>query len=444
MHRIHKIILLIIAACALSASAFAADNLQTPDQPEVLTLDNCLTIALQNSSDMKAAVQKVKIAQEQLRQVQSGLWPTLGYEIAGSNSDKDQLAYGRAIEIYDSRKLSSASISLTKPLYTGGQITQGIKVAKSNLEAVKEDERKTRQTLIFNVKSAYYQVWLAQQMVKVAEDSYENMGRHEERVESFYEVGKASKFDLLRAQVEHANLKPNVIKAQNAVVLTKLNLANIIGIEKGRKYRADYDLSKLQLPKQVGLEVGPLVEQAYQQRPELRKLGELQEMAKAQTAMAYAGYKPTVALVGTYQGSSVGEYDANNWDDTKQWILTLDIKGNFFDGFQTPAKVGEAKANQKLVEINEKSLRDGIDLDVEQSLQGLKESLETSYANQATMNLAKESLEMAEAKFEARMATTIDIRDSQLALDQALNGYYQGVASYLTAVAKLDLAVGKE
>jgi outer membrane protein len=444
MHHIHKIFWLIIMACALNASAVAVDSIQTRNQPELLTLDNCLSIALQNSSDMKAATQKVKIAEEQLRQAQSGVWPTLGYEITGSNSDQNQIKYGHLIGIENSQKLSSASISLTKPLYAGGQITQCIKAAKLNLKAAMEDECKSKQTLIFNVKSAYYQVWLAQEMVKVAENSYENMGRHVDRVESFYEVGKTSKFDLLRAQVEHENLKPNVIKAQNGVVLTKLNLANVIGIEKSRRYIVGYDLSKLQLPKQIDLDVGTLVEQAYQQRPELRKLGELQEIAKTQIAMAYAGYKPTVALVGTYQGSSAGEYDPNNWDDNKQWILTLDIKGNFFDGFQTPAKVGEAKANQKLVEINEKSLRDGIDLDVEQSLQGLKESLETSFANQSNMNLAKESLEMTEAKFEARMATTMDIRDSQLALDQASNGYYQGIASYLTAVAKLDLAIGKE
>jgi hypothetical protein len=46
--------------------------------------------------------------------------------------------------------------------------------------------------------------------------------------------------------------------------------------------------------------------------------------------------------------------------------------------------------------------------------------------------------------FEARMATTMNVRDSQLALDQALNRYYQGIMAYLTALAKLDLAVGKE
>ncbi len=443
MNRIFKIIGFFILVAGLASSGFALDK-SNDETPSALSLDDCLGIAFLNSSQMKAAAQNVKIAEEQLRQAQSGLWPALGYEIAGADSDQNQVGWLSALKGTDTRKLSSASISLTQPFYTGGQLSNGIKFAKLNLENAREEERKVHQTLVYNVKAAYYQVWLAQQMVIVAEDSYENMGRHVERVRSFYDVGKASKFDLLRAEVQHENLKPAVIKAQNGAVLAKMNLTNLIGIEKNRKYSANIDLSALQLPEQVGLDSGVLVEQAYQNRPELKKFEKLREMAKAQTAMAYAGYKPTVALVGTYQGSSMGEYDSGNWSGNKQWTVVLDIKGNFFDGFATPAKVGEAKANQKLVQIHEKSLRDGIDLDVEQSIQGLKESLETSHANEASIQLAKESLEMTEAKFEARMTTTIDIRDSQLALDQALNGYYQGVASYLTAVAKLDLAVGKE
>ena len=55
-----------------------------------------------------------------------------------------------------------------------------------------------------------------------------------------------------------------------------------------------------------------------------------------------------------------------------------------------------------------------------------------------------ESLELTQARFEENMATTMDIMDSQLVLDQALTGYYRGIALYLTAEAKLDLTAGKD
>lgn len=60
--------------------------------------------------------------------------------------------------------------------------------------------------------------------------------------------------------------------------------------------------------------------------------------------MAYAGYKPSVALTGLYQGTSVGKNHLGAWDDNTQWTLVLNIKGNFFDGLITPAKVKEEKA----------------------------------------------------------------------------------------------------
>jgi outer membrane protein TolC len=440
------IIVLIIIVIGLSSTTLAISSDGQQTQPEILSLGNCLDIALKNSPEIQAAAQNVKIAREQVRQAEGGLLPVLGYEITGSNSNEDQIGWSFLVPggRFHTKELSTGSISLTQPLYTGGRLTQGIKMAKLNLETAIEDERKTRQTLTFNVKAAYYQAWLAEQRLKVAEASYDNLGRHVQRVESFYEVGKASKFDLLRAEVQHENLKPALIKAQNGVVLTKLNLTNIIGLDKTRQYRVEYDLTKLQLPGHVEQDPQTLLDQAYQNRPELQKFQKMQEMAKVQTAMAYAGYKPTVAIVGTYEGVSYGEIDPGAWKDNSAWTLVLDVKGNFFDGFITQAKISAAKLNQKLVIINETKLRDGIYLDVEQALQNLSESLETSHANQANMELAKESLEMTEAKFEARMATTMDVRDSQVALDQALNGYYEGVSAYLTALAKLDLAVGKE
>jgi outer membrane protein len=427
---------------ALAVPVFASGNENAMTEPELLSLENCLNIAFQNSQEMKAAAENVIIAREQLYQAEGGLWPTLGYEISASGSDQDQYQWSELLGL-ESKKVSIAGISLTQPQYSGGKITEGIQLAKLSLENSMEDERKVKQNLTFNVKSAYYQVWLAQQTLKVAESSYDNLGRHARQVETLCKIGKVSQYDLLRAEVEHENLKPALIKAQNGVVLAKLNLATLIGLEKNRLYRVDFDLSELHLPEQVATDLEEMLKEAYQDRPEIREFQKLLVMANLQTDMAYAGYKPTVTLTGSYQGTAFG-YDPGSWSDNKAWTLTLDIKGNFFDGLGTPAKIKEKKANERLAVINESKLRDQIYQDVEQSVQELKESLEVIHANEGNKSLAEKSLKMTQDKFDIGIATTIDVRDAQLAMDQALNGYYEGISSYLTALAKLDLAVGKE
>jgi outer membrane protein len=158
--------------------------------------------------------------------------------------------------------------------------------------------------------------------------------------------------------------------------------------------------------------------------------------------MADVGYKPAMALTASYQGTSIGKIDPGAWGDHTRWTLMLNIKGNFFDGGVTPAKVEEAKANERLVAVNASKLRDAVYLEIEQSLQELKENLEVIHANRANMNLAEQSVKMTQVKFESGLATTMEVRDSQLALDQAFNGYYEGISAYLIALAKLDLATG--
>jgi len=81
---------------------------------------------------------------------------------------------------------------------------------------------------------------------------------------------------------------------------------------------------------------------------------------------------------------------------------------------------------------------------VDQVLKKLEENREVILANQANITLAEEALKLTEIRFQSGMATTMDVIDAQLALDQALNGYYGGVYAYLTTLAQLDLAIGKD
>ncbi len=133
MFRIKQCFLFIMMVIGLSSPTWAVGNGNTRVQPEIISLENCLDIALKNSPEIQASVQNVKIAREQVRQAEGGLWSTLGYEIAGSNSNENQIGWLYPVYQLDSKEVSTASISLTQPLYTGGRLTQGIEMAKLNL-----------------------------------------------------------------------------------------------------------------------------------------------------------------------------------------------------------------------------------------------------------------------------------------------------------------------
>lgn len=409
---------------------------------EVLSLTQCLDLAFKNSQLIQAAAKNVAIAQAAVKEAEGGFWPKLDYSIVAMKAE--EAIYPYTVTPYNlSTECSGVNVSLTQPLYLGGKLSNGLKLAKGQYVMALENERKAKQQLTFQVKQVFYQVWLAECILKVAQASFDNLCHHVAQVESYYQEGTVSKFDLLRAKVQRDSLKPQVITAENGLKLAELNMAILTGIPKERLIAVDYDADKIALPQKFPAELEQVLETAYQNRPEMHQIKLTGEISRYQLKLAEAGFKPNVSLVAKYQEQSL-DHDISSWNESKYWTLTFNVAGNIFDGFSTAAKVTGAKENVQLTVIKESGLRDQIRLDVEQSVQNIQESLEVIRANQSNIDMAKESLGLTQARFLEGMATTMDIMDSQLALDQALNGYYRGIALYLTAEAKLDLAVGRD
>jgi outer membrane protein TolC len=333
-----------------------------------------------------------------------------------------------------------AGISATMPLYNGGLSQNKLKIANIQLDSAKETSRKSKQQLVYNVKQTYYNVWLADQVLQVQQSSYNNMQHHVARIEALYKVGTASKFDLLRAQVQRDTLKPKVISAQNQLVLAKLQLATTIDLPKDRAFMVQYDVTKLNLPQAATQNLQKVLEEADQSRPELRQLRQGAEIKKIQTVMVKNSFKPVVDLTASFGG-------VNKTVALDDWYtgveLVLSVKGKVYDR-SVQTQIDQATGSEELTAIQEANLRDQIRLDAEQSLQNLEVGIETTVANQANLELAKESPRMTQARFDNGMSTTMDIMDAQLALDQAYSGYYQGVVTYLIAEAKIDLVTGKD
>ncbi len=416
-------------------SALAAES-PKPAAPEVLTLDQCLDMAFKNNQQLKVAAKNVDITKEAVKEAEAAFWPAVNYKVDQSYSSTEQYKFDNKYR--DSQV--TGGVSGTLPLYSGGSLEKKLKLAQINLESAKESERSAKQQLTFSVKQAYYNVWLTDQSLKVAQSSYDNMDKHFQRIETLYKVGTASKFDLLRAEVQRDKIKPDVISAQNKVVLAKLQLATAIGFPKEKQFAIDFDATKMEMPESVKYSLQVLLETAYRDRVDFHQIHQLAESKKLQTELTQIGVnRPSVDLTAAY-GATAKDISLGSYSGA--YTLTLEVKGNIFNK-ANKSKVEQAKGNEELVAIQEADLKDKVRLEVEQSIQSLSESIEITRANQASIDLGKESLRLTQARFEAGMATTMDIMDAQLALDQALNGYYQGIVGYLTAEAKIDLVTGK-
>jgi outer membrane protein len=407
---------LFTAVCCLAAEQ---------NQPQY-SLENCLQLAYQNSEALKTATLNAEKAQHSLKQAEAGLKPSLTYDVYGQESSSDSLQdyYG--------------GLTLNQSLYTGGKLGASIKQAQLDLANAREDERQAKQQLTYDVKAAFYQLWLANQKLIVAQAAYANMEKHYHNTEKKYQEGAVSPYDLLQAEVNWKKLKPDVISAQNSVKLRRLKLGVLIGVKSDSNFTIAADTIVKTVPEQTTVTVAKGLATAYQDRPEMRQKQNSLESAKLAVTIAKAGYYPTVAASGSYKATG----DDPDWD--KVWALKLDLSGTIFDGNETKAKVAAAEVAVKVAESSCVQLKDTIRLALESGLQTLEESTETVAAHQANIALTQNALKLTQYKLEEGLATTTDLMDAQLDLDETLNDYYSGICNYLTARANLDLILGKD
>lgn len=435
-----KLILLVSITFILSGllipfNADAAEKENTEEQLEVLALEKCIELALKNSKDLQLVSKQVAQKKEALNQARAGFLPTLKYGYVASEIDKDS----------STLEHDEANLSLEQPLYTGGMLTARYRIAKLEYEKALEDERSAKQQVIFGVKQCYYIVWLAEQTLKVTQDSYNYMGRLYQQTKRLYDVGTKSKFDLLMAQTEFEKRKPDLIEAQNGVIMAKLQLANLIGLPQNKSFNVKDELSQVQLPESIVLSLESMLEEAYQTNPEARNALKDLAIAKNLIKVARAGYLPTVGVGGTKTKTTNDPASPpilNEEENT--FTIAVNLSGVLFNGFKTQSEVAAAKEMEAAAKIKESKKRDDIRLNVQKAVLDLETSLEKARANKATSNLAKETLKMTQARYDAGMATTMDISEVQIKVDQALIGYYKGISDYIIALANLDKTLGRD
>jgi outer membrane protein len=418
------------------AGVLADENKPIAVETGVLSLARCLKMASQNNKELQEYEKKVIIAGGAVKEAEAGFWPTLNYQAIREQSDTAQYQVGPKYEKTD----FTGAITATMPLYTGKMLENNLKLTRLQLDIAKEERRKAKQQLTYDVKEAYYSVWLAEQILQVQQASLRNLDQHVVRVQSRYKSEYASRLEVFRAQVQRDTLKPKVINAQNQLALAKLRLATLIGYPQERPYQVQYDADQLQMLDSVTRSITLTMNEAWQNRSEMRQTRKMAEVNQVLTAMNKASYQPNVALNAGY---GMVKKDLFTDDDYSAWMLTISVGGKIYDR-SIQAKIEQSRDKEDLTGIQEARLKDMIRLEAEQSFQNLQSGIENTRAARTSIDLARETLRMMQIRFDNGMATTMDIMDAQLALDQALNGYYQGIVSYLIAEARIDLVLGRD
>jgi len=407
-----------------------------------LTVEEAVNIGMENAPLIVARIGDYVASQQRVNQALSPLLP----QLTASGS------YGRARTVSgftgggNHGDFGSASVTASQLLFDFGRTWAAKDVAKSSAEALKEVLEAQKLDISQLVKTQYYTLLLSKRLVEVNVTALERAEVNLRSAQGFFQVGTQPKSFVTRAEVDVANGRVNVIRAQNAVSLARVALNTAMGIAVNAPTEVKDVLAYQQFP----MNRDALVAEAIKNRPEYRQVKAQADAADASVRQTFRDFFPNLFGSGTYGVTGVtgnlgvGSRSTSGFIDSgNEWTVGVSLNWSIFDGGAKVARYKEAKANLEAAQARVRDTELQVWQSVEQSYLNLGEAEERIGAAQKAVESAEENYQLARGRFDAGVANIIELTDAQLALTQAQSTEAQALSDYRIAIANLERSLGR-
>ena len=415
-----------------------------------LTLESSIEIALKNSIVLDIAREGVKGATAQKREAITGFLPK--FNTSYSYTRLNEAPFSRfqglpaqynglnGMEIpVGTQDNYNWTIEARQPLFTGGGLIANYQATKIGEDAAQIEETAKKQDIVQEVKIAYYDILRAQKILETARQSVEMLTAHRDVAQNYFQVGMIPKNDLLHAEVELANGKQALIKASNAVELTKARFNTILK----RKIFAPVEIVDVLKYQPFEKSVEECFDIALKNRPELKIASLRARQAGKLVNAASSEYFPTLGLVANY-----GRYGDNpsvagsDFKDAESWYVMGVASWNFWEWGKTKFRVDASRAKENQALDAQRELSDQIALEIKYASLILQEAEKQIAVSQQVIEQAEENFRISEERYKESVATSTEVLDAQTLLTKAKSEYANALGDYNINYAKLQRAMG--
>jgi outer membrane protein TolC len=422
---------------------------------EVLTLsiDEAIELALSDNPTIKVANLEIERYDYVRKQTLASLYPSV--DVSGQYSlaiRRQEMAEGFS---FGGKNTFNLGGSVALPLFVPA-IYEQLKMTRTQMESAVESARATRIDMVASVRSAYYNVLLAEQSLAVLKEAIKTTEQVVKNTENLYNNGLASEYDYLTAEVQLSNLKPQVLQTENAIGLTKLQLKMYLSIPEGVDIAVVGTLD--------GFRDAVLLNEEFSYNIEdnttVRSLDIQAKMLKHQERLIQSSRMPSIAAFGqvSYMGQERvdlsglmggGMPRAAAAEQSKFWWQTpisvgAQISIPIFAGFKKTNQLREVRNQMAQLNIQREYAEQGIRLQIEQAVNTLLTARETMLSNELTVQQAEKAYNISLTRYNAGAGTILELNSSQLSLTQAQLSYSQSIYDYLSAYASYEKTLGKE
>lgn len=398
------------------------------------TLNDLVTKALQNNTDIKASVARIEEADAYAREVGAALLPQVDLDSSATRSRVSTLGANPVTSATRSNYRITLGTSFEIDFW--GKLRRAKESARAQALASRYAKDTVSLSLSGLVATNYLQLRSLEAQLVVSRDNLRSRDESLALTKRRLAGGVASNLDVQQAEVSSANLTAQIVELVRQREITLHQLALLTG-DLGLTL-AMADVKNLPVPPTppAGLPSALL-----ENRPDVAQAEQNLVSANANIAVAKAALYPTISLTGFFGGESLELGDILK-SAARIWSGGVALNLPIFDSGRLNSRIDQASAQQKqLLASYEGSVQSAF-TEVSDALVNLRQYTEREAALDKSQQAAKEVLRISENRYKAGYTAYLDVLDAQRVHNDAALSFIQSRQSRLTATVDLFKALG--
>ena len=388
-------------------------------------------MALERNENLKQSDNKLRQAELDKAIAFSNYLPKFDASVSGTYMFPNMEMNGMEMELHG---MYFAGIMVTQPIYAGGKIMAGNKLAKIGKETASETLRKTRMQVIADADNAYWSLIAVNWKVRLLEAYKAQMDALYQQTEVSVNAGMATTNDLLRITAKRSEIDYQLQKAKNGANLCRLSLCDVLGCALDTEITPVDTVIHISAPQDL--------DESIALRPELRLLESQVDAAKEQIKVTRADILPSVALMGSYmfygnekikgftQDAAGNNVPFTNKIDDNFGMVALTVNIPLFHWGEGLKKIRKAKFELHNAQLDLQKNTRLLSIEARQAVQNVTDGYNMVETARLGDEQGQENLRVMTEQYQNGLCTLTDLLDAQTQWQQAQSNLIEAQTQY--------------
>lgn len=415
--------------CSLSLCAV------TVNAQQLLTLEECSRLALENNAKMKNAHLDVKGSEESRKEAFTKYFPTISATGGAFTSDNGmaEMVLMPGMEMTLMKNGVMGGVTALQPVFAGGQIWNSNKLAALAVEVSRYQMKQSENEVVLTVEQYYWQQVSFQEKRKtitIMESLIDNLYKD---VEVAVKAGVANRNELLQVELKKNSVASDRLKVENNLRLSKMVLAQYIGLPED-DFTIQTALQDM-LPSPETYRIDPLT--ALPTTVEYKLLDKQVEANRLQYKLKVGQNLPSVGVGAGYMYHNILDTDHSFGMVFASVSIPLT---NWWGGSHA---IKKQKLQLKAAEYTRQNSNEQLLIRMQQLWNELEESYKQVRLSEESIRTAEENVRLSTDYYYAGTETLSDLLDAQSLLQKSRDQYTEDYTNYLIRRTQYLQATGR-